>query len=102
MPDSPRAAWDSSYGEMLSDPLQPGTVAATYYEGDGRLTGTLDGRTYSGVWYHPDQSRNCSERYGTTDWGRFEFTFNASFKALEGTWGYCDGATSAGWDGTKK
>jgi len=99
----PGIAWDSSYGEMLFDPLREGDLDATYYEGDGILTGTLQGRTYSGVWYHPEANRSCpTERHGTPDWGRFEFRLNASMTAFEGTWSFCDAALTRDWDGTKK
>ena len=99
LPDVPRMAWETTYGDMFLSQLSDGRVTA-YYEGED---GTLAGRTYTGVWVEPHSSRSCTTTRGGSDhWGRFEFTFNATFDRFEGLWSYCDDAPGRRWTGTKR
>jgi len=64
-------------------------VTGTYKHNNGRVEGTLNGRTLTGLW---------SQDNGK---GKFVFEFNSDFSGYTGKWGYNDAAPSAKWNGTR-
>ena len=66
-------------------------VTATYEYRDGRIEGTLSGRTLTGRW-----TQNNGK-------GRLVFEFNEDFTEFTGKWSYNDAEpTSSGWNGKLK
>lgn|GEM_PF-2542361 len=64
-------------------------VAGTYDHMGGRIEGTLNGYTLSGMWYQ------------TNGKGRFIFTFNTDGSGFKGKWGYDTAELSGTWNGTR-
>ena len=64
-------------------------VTGTYKYSNGRIEGTLNGRTLTGWWYQSNGK------------GRLIFEFNADFSAFTGKWSYNDAQPSSGWNGTR-
>lgn len=64
-------------------------VTGTYKHNNGRIDGTLNGRTLTGLWVQ-DNSK-----------GKFIFEFNSDFTGYTGKWGYNDVAPAAKWNGTR-
>ena len=86
----PTGAFSSNFNDMRF--YQDGNkVTGTYNFRDGRIEGTLNGRTLTGRW-----TQNNAK-------GRFVFVFNEDFTAFTGKWSYNDNEpTSSGWDGKLK
>jgi len=64
-------------------------VTGTYKHNNGRVEGTLNGRTLTGLWFQDNGK------------GKFVFEFNSDYSGYTGKWGYNDAAPSAKWNGTK-
>ncbi len=76
------------------------SVTGDYPFRDGRLSGTVSGRRFTGTWRQSESGRRCAEsRDGTFYWGRFDLTLEGD--RLEGRWGYCDGPVDAAWSWTR-
>lgn len=65
-------------------------VTATYDFRDGRIEGTLSGRTLTGRWTQDNAK------------GRIRFEFNDDFTAFTGKWSYNDDEPTSTWDGKLK
>ena len=93
--------WATTYGELVVTRRDDGKYLGTY--GDNRILGTLEDGVLTGIWYHPSASRSCGEtKQGTTDWGRFRFTYAPDGSSFKGVWGYCDDAPAQEWSGRKE
>ena len=64
-------------------------VTGTYKHSNGRIEGTLNGLTLTGLWFQDNGK------------GKFVFEFNSDFSGYTGKWGYNDATTSGKWNGTK-
>ena len=64
-------------------------VTGTYNWADGRIEGTISGRTVSGWWYQSNGK------------GKFVFDFNSDFSAFTGKWGRNNDTPSGKWDGKR-
>lgn len=62
-------------------------VTGTYDHRNGRIEGTLNGRTLTGRWTQDNGK------------GRFVFEFNEGFTAFEGKWSYDDNEPTGTWNG---
>ena len=62
-------------------------VTGTYDHRNGRIEGTLSGRTLTGRWTQDNGK------------GRFVFVFNDDFTAFTGKWSYNDAEPTGTWDG---
>ncbi|NUN07786.1 MAG: hypothetical protein HUU54_01260 [Ignavibacteriaceae bacterium] len=79
----------SDFGDLLIK--QSGqNITGTYPHSNGRIEGSLNGRTLSGRWYQDN---------GT---GKLEFNFNEDATAFTGKWGYNEATPSGTWNGRKK
>ena len=64
-------------------------VTGTYKHRNGRIEGTLNGRTLTGLWFQDNGK------------GKFVFEFNSDFSAYTGKWGYNDAEPTSKWDGKR-
>lgn len=64
-------------------------VTGTYKHANGRIEGTINGRTLTGWWYQSNGK------------GRMVFDFNSDYSGFTGKWSYNDAQPSAKWDGTR-
>jgi len=64
-------------------------VTGTYKHSNGRIEGTLNGHTLTGLWFQDNGK------------GKFVFEFNSDFSGYTGKWGYNDATPSGKWNGTK-
>ncbi|HZK61882.1 MAG TPA: hypothetical protein VFC41_07370 [Anaerovoracaceae bacterium] len=64
-------------------------VTGTYKHSNGRIEGTLNGLTLTGLWFQDNGK------------GKFVFEFNSDFSGYIGKWGYNDATPSGKWNGTK-
>ncbi|MFV0605626.1 MAG: hypothetical protein ACK5NK_07280 [Niabella sp.] len=64
-------------------------ITGTYKHQNGRIEGTLNGRTLTGLWFQDNGK------------GKFVFEFNSDFSAFLGKWGYNDAEPSSKWDGKR-
>ncbi len=81
--------YDTDFKEMTLQ-LSGTKVTGTYTHADGRVEGTLEGRTLTGWWYQNNGK------------GRFVFFFSESFDSFTGKWGYNDAEPTGQWNGKKK
>jgi uncharacterized cupin superfamily protein len=81
--------YDTDFKEMTLQ-LNGSRVTGTYTHADGRVEGTLEGRTMTGWWYQSNGK------------GRFVFTFSEDFNSFTGKWGYNDAEPTGQWNGKKK
>lgn len=65
-------------------------VTGTYKHKDGKIEGTIKGKTLTGWWYQSNGK------------GKFIFEFNNDFTAFTGKWGYNDAQPGSAWNGQKK
>jgi hypothetical protein len=79
--------WGSNEKIKLSMQESGSTVTGTYEWRDGRLTGTLQGKTLRGNW---TQSNNS---------GWFIFVLNDDSNSFSGEWGYQKGVNQGIWNG---
>lgn len=80
--------YETGFNEMTL--TQTGNkVTGTYKHRDGRVEGTLNGRTLTGWWYQSNGK------------GRLVFEFNADFSGFSGKWGSNDTVPSSQWNGTR-
>jgi hypothetical protein len=83
-----------------------GILEGDYPKYQGRVFGRLadSGRSMRGIWVQPKGDHECkSERYGTTAWGHFVFTYGGRpgpGAQMAGSWGYCDEDPHRPWNGT--
>jgi len=64
-------------------------VTGTYKHRNGRVEGTINGYTVTGMWYQDNGK------------GKFIFEFNADFSKFTGKWGYNDAEPNSQWNGTR-
>lgn len=66
-------------------------VTGTYKYNNGRIEGTLNGRTLTGRWTQSNSK------------GRFVFNFNSNFSGFSGYWSYneAEPKSSSKWNGTR-
>lgn len=81
--------YDTDFNEMTLR-LEGNRVSGTYKYSDGRIEGTLEGRTLTGWWYQSNGK------------GRLIFTFSESFDSFVGKWSYEGAEPSGQWNGRKK
>lgn len=94
-------AWDTTYGVLALVQREDGRYIGSY-SNYGKVNGRREGRTLIGRFYHPNDSGECPTAVqGSTNWGRFEFTFDRD-GSFTGKWGWCDGEMTYGWNGTMK
>jgi len=96
--------WQSDYGTIVFRETDNGQIDGKYYFffRDGRLIGSLEGNTLSGLWLQSGALRSCSEaREGTKKWGNFSFQFIDDYTKFIGKWGYCDEEQDSNWNGKK-
>ncbi|MFA5555327.1 MAG: hypothetical protein WDA68_12370 [Phycisphaerae bacterium] len=82
--------YKTSFAEMTL--RQSGNrVTGTYKYRNGRIEGTLNGRTLTGRWTQSNSK------------GRFVFNFNSDFSGFTGYWSYNDAQPNSSnkWDGTR-
>ncbi len=94
--------WNTNFGAMALGQVGA-TVNGSYVNG-GRIYGTMAGRTFTGVWTVPASTTvNCpTAAYGSTHWGRVQWTFNAIGNSFTGTWGACgNGPMTSIWNGAR-
>jgi hypothetical protein len=81
--------FDTDFNELTI--VQSGNkVSGTYKHQNGRIEGTLNGRTLTGWWYQDNGK------------GKFVFEFNSDFSGFTGKWGYNDASPTSKWDGKRK
>ncbi|HIG74013.1 MAG TPA: hypothetical protein EYQ24_05405 [Bacteroidetes bacterium] len=96
----PVGSWDSTYGTLTMVQRADGRYIGNYST-YGKVNGRVEGQTLVGRFYHPENSGTCETTVqGSTNWGRFEFTFDRNGN-FEGRWGWCGGEMTYSWDGTK-
>lgn len=95
-------SWDSSYGALTIVQRADGRFIGNYST-YGRINGRMDGEgKMVGTFYHPENSGACSTtRQGSTNWGRFEFTFAPDYSSFKGKWNWCDGELNRTWNASK-
>ena len=94
-------SWDSTYGTLTMTQREDGRIIGNYNT-YGRLNGRLNGNKMTGTFYHPNNSGRCSDRrQGSTNWGKFEFTFSSDRRSFEGKWNWCGRDLTYSWDATK-
>ncbi|MDD3981691.1 MAG: hypothetical protein PHT55_05765 [Spirochaetales bacterium] len=81
--------YDTDFKEMTLQ-LNGSKVTGTYTHADGKIEGTLEGRTLTGWWYQNNGK------------GRFVFYFSEGFDSFAGKWGYNDAEPTDQWNGKKK
>ena len=90
--------WSSDWGEM--NMVQNGSsVSGTYTFDDGRVTGTVSGKTLTGTW-----SENADENaYLPPDnAGDVQLNLSDDCNSIEGAWRYgSEGEMSGGWSGER-
>ncbi len=98
------AVYGTSEGEWTTGSMGNGQYRGPYSTDSGRIIGSLNGTTFTGVWVERHSSRKCStEKDGSFYWGRLQFNFSDDFYTFSGKWGYCDTPpTAGGWAGTRK
>ena len=84
-----------SFGNCMVLAQSGSQVTGNYPHDQGRLTGTVTGNTFSGVW------AEAPTYTGSTDSGKLVATLSNDGKTLSGTWGYGDVSTGYSWTGTK-
>lgn len=108
VPPTPTAelglTYGTSEGVWTPGPKGNGQYYGYYTSDSGRIIGSLNGTTFTGIWVERHSSQRCnSERDGSFYWGRLQFNFSNDFSTFSGKWGYCDTAPNAGgWSGTRK
>lgn len=81
--------YDTDFNEMTLQ--QNGTsVTGTYKHANGRIEGTLNGKTLTGWWYQSNAK------------GRFTFVFNSDISGFTGKWNYNEAEPANAWNGKKK
>ena len=94
-------SWDSTYGTLTIIQREDGKFIGSYSD-YGRINGRMSGDTFVGNFYHPEDSGACTdERQGSTNWGRFEFTFSDDGQSFTGRWSWCGRDLDRTWNGTK-
>ena len=80
--------YSSDFNELTI--IQSGnSVTGTYKYRNGRIEGTLNGHTLTGLWFQDNGK------------GKLVFEFNSDFSGYTGKWGYNDAAPTSKWNGTK-
>jgi len=64
-------------------------VTGTYKHLNGRVEGTLNGHTLTGLWFQDNGK------------GKMIFEFNSDYSAFTGKWGYNEATPSGKWNGTR-
>jgi heat shock protein HslJ len=92
--------WSSSEGDIRFQ--QHGNrIAGRYTKDNGEITGTLGTDTLNGFWIEDSSNQRCSTpKNGRYYWGRLELRFSGT--AFSGKWGYCNGALTGNWTGSRK
>lgn len=81
--------YETDFNEMTLQ--QTGTkITGTYKHRDGRIEGTLQGRTLNGWWYQSNGK------------GKFVFEFSEDFMNFTGKWNYNEAIPSGKWNGKRK
>jgi hypothetical protein len=80
--------YKTDFNDMLLS-LDGNTVTGTYKFKGGKVSGTLQGHTLTGIWVQTNAK------------GKLEFVFNKDFSAFTGKWGYNDAVPSKKWNGKK-
>jgi len=65
------------------------SVTGTYKYRSGRIEGSLNGHTLTGLWFQDNGK------------GKLVFEFNSDFSGYTGKWGYNDAAPASKWNGTR-
>lgn len=100
--------WTTTYGTMLFPKglKFKGQYHGLYPEDGGRISGVFDSkaRTFTGTWSENGSAQECKTALPDTrrHWGNIVLTFNSSLTTFNGKWGYCNGALSETWTGTRK
>jgi hypothetical protein len=80
--------FSSDFNELTI--LQSGNkITGTYKYSNGRIEGTLNGRTLTGFWFQDNGK------------GKMIFEFNSDFTAFTGKWGNNDSEPSGKWNGKR-
>ena len=80
--------YNSDFNELTI--IQNGNqVTGTYKYRNGRIEGTLNGRTLTGWWYQDNGK------------GKMIFEFNSDLSGFTGKWGNSDATPTGKWNGTK-
>lgn len=97
----PVGSWDSTYGTLTVIQREDGRFIGNYST-YGRINGRMEGNTMVGTFYHPNSSGRCTDRrQGSTNWGKFEFTFARDGRSFDGKWNWCGNDLTLDWDATK-
>ena len=81
--------WHTNYGVLTL--TQNGTHITGAYDGNGGVTGELNGAQVTGYWGRTGPTALCPEaRDGTRWWGRFVWTFNETNTSFTGANSACD------------
>ena len=64
-------------------------VTGTYKHMNGRVEGTLNGHTLTGLWFQDNGK------------GKMIFEFNSDYSAFTGKWGYNEATPTGKWNGTR-
>lgn len=80
--------YDTDFKEMTLQ-LNGSKVTGTYTHANGKIEGTLEGRTLTGWWYQDNGK------------GRLVFYFSEGFDSFTGKWGYNDAQPTDQWNGKK-
>ena len=88
--------YKTAWGDLVLN-LKGNTVTGYYSHDNGKISGTISGKTVSGTW------SEAPTYAGNRDSGKFVWKFTDDFSSFSGTWGYGGSSTgSGGWSGTKK
>ncbi len=95
--------WSSAFGDITLQ-QQGGVVRGQYGKNNSKgLTGRFDAQTRQliGHWLSGNgTSHRCkTQQYGTSYWGRVQWTFDTAGRQFQGTWGYCDQPMKLKWKG---
>lgn len=98
--------WKSSqglFGSFVITLRQGGNqVSGSYTLDDGRISGTISGTTFRGIWSEKSSLEKCPDaRLGSNYWGRVELRFDPEFRRFSGVWGYCGDQPGRSWSGTR-
>lgn len=96
------STWNTSEGRMTLNQNSQ-AIYGTYTTDNGRIMGTLSGRTLNGFWVESMADRRCiTPKNGSYYWGGIRFEFDQRMSRFAGRWSYCDRPVSPGdgdWTG---
>jgi len=96
-----RGSWHTSEGDVVFS-QHNAHVDGSYRQGQGRLSGEMNGKTFDGIWSEPSAAQRCQTApLGSYYWGHVRFGFNAQTNHFEGAYSRCDAIAQGGssWTG---